>query len=146
MSTTRSLKRRLSAMIVTASLVPLISCGTLLYPKRDGQRRDRVDPAVLVMDGALLFLFVLPGLVAFAIDFHTGAIYLPGKGQKVSVLRVNPDELTVSRIEETLREHSGADVRLDDSSLRLYRLGPGTNPEEALRRLSFEPTRLRAAN
>ena len=53
------------------------SCGTLLFDHRHGQEDGRVDPNVLVMDGALLLLFILPGLVAYGVDIATGAIYLP---------------------------------------------------------------------
>ena len=44
----------------------------------DGQRKGgQMDAAVVVMDGLLLILFIVPGLVAFVIDLSTGAIYLP---------------------------------------------------------------------
>ena len=39
--------------------------------------RGKIDPNAVVLDGIGLLFFVVPGLVAFAIDFATGAIYLP---------------------------------------------------------------------
>ena len=53
------------------------SCGTLLYPERRGQTSGRIDPGVAVMDGVLLVFFIVPGVLAYAVDFSTGAIYLP---------------------------------------------------------------------
>lgn len=66
----------LSVLILT-SLLHLTSCGVLLYPERQGQARGRIDPAVAILDGIGVVLFVIPGLLAFLIDFHQGTIYLP---------------------------------------------------------------------
>ena len=71
-------RRRLRAFLCALLALHLCSCGTLLYPERHGQHKGgQMDPAVVVMDGVLLILFIVPGLVAFVIDLHTGAIYLP---------------------------------------------------------------------
>ena len=125
--------RPVRAVVVAALVIQLTACGTLLYPERHGFRGQRVDSTVLIMDGALLLFFVVPGLVAFAIDFHTGALYVPESGGRVSSLRVDPRELSVARIEQILREHTGSEVRLDDPHLRVRRIPAETSPEEALR-------------
>jgi len=52
-------------------------CGTLMFSDRQGQSPGRVDPNVVILDGIGLLLFLVPGLVAFAVDFSSGAIYLP---------------------------------------------------------------------
>jgi len=44
------------------------------------QDADHIDPAVVLLDGALLLVFVVPGVVAFAVDIATGAIYQPQEG------------------------------------------------------------------
>ena len=51
------------------------SCGTLLYPERRGQPRGVIDPGVLLLDAVGLIFFVVPGLVAFAVDFTASPIY-----------------------------------------------------------------------
>lgn len=58
-------------------LLPLQSCGTLMFSERSGRDSGRLDPNVLILDGFGLLFFVLPGLVAFAVDYTTGALYLP---------------------------------------------------------------------
>jgi hypothetical protein len=57
--------------------LPLVSCGTLLFEERHGQDSGKIDPTVVVLDGIGLLFFLIPGLVAFTIDFVTGSIYLP---------------------------------------------------------------------
>lgn len=72
-------RRRLLALAGTTALAaPLGGCGTLLYPERRGQTGGRIDPSVAILNGIGLLLFIVPGLIAFAVDFGSGAIYLPG--------------------------------------------------------------------
>ena len=74
----RQFRREIAFGLLIALGVESTACGTLIYPERRGQRSGRIDPGVAVMDGIGLLLFIIPGLVAFAIDFSTGAIYVPG--------------------------------------------------------------------
>lgn len=74
----QSRRRLLMLAGTTALAAPLAGCGTLLYPERRGQKGGRLDTAVIILDGLGLLLFLVPGIVAFAVDFSTGAIYLPG--------------------------------------------------------------------
>lgn len=58
--------------------IPLQGCGTILYPERIGQGdTGKIDTSVAVMDGLLCLLFIIPGVVAFIIDFENGTIYEP---------------------------------------------------------------------
>ena len=70
-------RRFLSAFALgTGSL--LSGCGTILYPDRSYQEeRGNLDPAIVIMDGIGLFFFIIPGLVAFAVDLTTGALFFP---------------------------------------------------------------------
>ena len=74
----RHFHRGIATALLLALGVETLGCGTLIYPERRGQRSGRIDPGVAVMDGIGLLLFIIPGLIAFAIDFSTGAIYMPG--------------------------------------------------------------------
>ena len=58
-------------------LLLLVGCGSLLFPDRRGQGRGDVDPNVALMDGFLLLFYVFPGVIAFVVDYSTGALYLP---------------------------------------------------------------------
>jgi hypothetical protein len=55
-----------------------IGCGTLMHSERCGQlHTGDIDWRIAALDGLGLILFFVPGVVAFAVDFCTGAIYLP---------------------------------------------------------------------
>jgi hypothetical protein len=55
-----------------------VGCGTLLHSERCGRPHGgRIDWKVAALDGLGLILFFVPGVIAFVVDFSTGAIYLP---------------------------------------------------------------------
>ena len=64
---------------LAASLMSqLVACGTILHPERKGQRGGQIDPAIALFDAIGLLFFFIPGVIAFAVDFSNGTIYLPG--------------------------------------------------------------------
>ena len=59
----------------------LTGCGTLFHSERVGQPHSRdIDWKIVALDGLGLLLFFVPGVIAFIVDFGTGAIYLPPEG------------------------------------------------------------------
>jgi hypothetical protein len=73
----KALRTTLQWSLVSLLLLQFTGCGTILYPERRGQDRGRLDATVIILDGVGLFFFFVPGVIAFAVDFATGAIYLP---------------------------------------------------------------------
>lgn len=71
-------------LLVAWIVVSLTACGTILYPERKGQIQGRIDPAVLALNGVGLLFYLIPGVIAFAVDFSTGAIYLPNGRHRLS--------------------------------------------------------------
>ncbi|MGV8835232.1 hypothetical protein [Cellvibrio sp.] len=67
--------------LAASLLVQLTACGTILHPERKGQKGGQIDPAIAIFDGIGLLFFFLPGVIAFAVDFSNGTIYLPGGRQ-----------------------------------------------------------------
>lgn len=71
------LQRLLVSSFVVAPSA-LSGCGTILHKERVNQPHSRdIDWSVVALDGLGLLLFFVPGVIAFAVDFYTGAIYLP---------------------------------------------------------------------
>jgi hypothetical protein len=125
----RSRKNRWGFRLAGALLVSLavlqMSCGTLLYPERRGQKTGQLDVGVVLLDGAGLLLFVIPGVIAFAVDFITGAIYLPPSEKQFyekGKAHVPPDQLTRQNIEEVVRRQTGKAIDLRNSELRVMRI------------------------
>jgi len=58
--------------------VGLPGCGTIFHSERVGQPHSRdIDWKIVALNGLGLALFFIPGVIAFVVDFSTGAIYLP---------------------------------------------------------------------
>ena len=73
--------RSVVALALSLNLIAASGCGYIIYPERQGQTGSRIDPVVAAMDAGLLLLYIVPGLVAFAVDFTNGTIYIPPGGQ-----------------------------------------------------------------
>lgn len=89
-----------SLVILVCMALQIAACGTLLYPERRGQKMGHIDAGIAVLDGIGLLIGIIPGVIAFAVDFSTGAIYLPGgsrtelqQSNKMTVIYANPADL-----------------------------------------------------
>jgi hypothetical protein len=125
--------RRVWNAAVSLALCAALGCGTILYPERRGQRAGELDVGVALLDAVGLLIFFVPGVVAFAVDFSTGAIYLP-RGQRSKLLNLSgPDrsgaleleriplaERSLEAVEASLRER-GIEVDLRTQALRIGR-------------------------
>ena len=99
-------KSRVIAGVVAATLLAqLTACGSIFYPDRRGQIEGKIDPLIAGADAIGILFFVIPGLIAFAVDFATGAIYLP-EGQTA---QVDPQQL---------KHLVGADGQVDPLALK----------------------------
>jgi len=91
-------KTFIRGMVLTMSLgliTQLIACGTILHPERKGQRSGEIDPKIAVFDAIGLLFFFIPGVVAFAVDFSNGTIYLP-HGKRASLTPQEMERITVN--------------------------------------------------
>lgn len=139
--------RRFVTLTVTFACLAQSSCGTILHPERIGQPPGRLDPGVVALDGVGLLVFLIPGALAFAIDFYTGAIYLPpqyslkpgasdANSDDLVTIRVDPEALTPRRVAQVLREQTGRDVRLDPGTYRVMRIDSVDQFGQATERLA----------
>jgi hypothetical protein len=143
----KSTSRRLGAGFLALCLIlSLTSCGTVLYPERRGQTNGKIDPGVAILDGVGLVVFIVPGLVAFAIDFTTGAIYLPHgkktaeKNGNMKVVHFKPEEKTPEKLGKIISKETGKAVDLTRKDLQVYVAAPGRNAADSLRTMVTEET------
>lgn len=114
-------RRSLALVLIGASAVHS-SCGTILHPERIGQPPGRLDPGIVALNGVGLLIFLIPGAIAFAVDFYTGAIYLPPHyadnasapttGDTLIAIHVDPQSLTREHIEQVVHQHTGQRISL----------------------------------
>ncbi len=73
------MKRTLASLcLASLAILPTFGCGTLMFSERqDVAHSEKFDTNILILDGIGLIFFIVPGLVAYGIDFYSGAIYLP---------------------------------------------------------------------
>lgn len=119
----RTQSRVIGSVLAVALFTQLTACGTLFFPDRRGQIEGKIDPVVAALDAVGILFYVIPGLIAFAIDFATGAIYLPG-GYSA---QVDPQELGKAvdadgridnaKLKALIEEQTGHDLPLDDPRL-----------------------------
>ena len=120
----RNISRRQFARIVFFSGLGATAagCGTLMYPERRGQPAGPLDWTVVGMDAIGLLFFFVPGVIAFAVDFNNGTIYLPQNEYgaadqehthaKLTSISIQRDRLSHREIGLVVSKHSGRDVRL----------------------------------
>lgn len=79
-----TINKVVASSVVFALLFQLVGCGTILHPERKGQISGQIDPKIAIFDALGLLFFFIPGVIAFAVDFSNGTIYLPG-GRRASL-------------------------------------------------------------
>jgi hypothetical protein len=68
--------RYLIAVALATIVVSSSGCGTLMYPaRRDAKASNVLDTRVVILDCLWFFAGIIPGVVALAVDFTTGAAY-----------------------------------------------------------------------
>jgi hypothetical protein len=143
----RPIARKLIALTLAASIAFLsTSCGTILYPERRGQPPGgRLDPGVVILDALGLLFFVIPGVVAFIIDFNNGTIYLPPcdscalpnrtlRREDLIPVKLTKADMTRDKIEQVVSEHVGRPVTLEPGQYRAGELKSLDEFEEQLER------------
>lgn len=111
-----------------ALIAQTAGCGTMMYPERKGQTAGKIDVAVAALDAIGLLFLVIPGVIAFAVDFNNGAIYLPkaGKGllnfNDLEKVRFDPQANAKASVETILRDKTGLAIRLGQPDLVVFRL------------------------
>ena len=124
--------RRTFLFTAVLSVCSSAGCGTILYPERRGQRTGTLDTGVVVLDALGLLLFFIPGVIAFAVDFSTGAIYLPqgneptlsmkNKSRALQSISLTPSQLSRPQIAEAVSQHTGRDIQLAEGHYHTAKL------------------------
>ena len=115
------LKLLSTAVLCSALVTQLTACGTIFYPERRGQISGQIDPGVAILNGIGLLIYIIPGLIAFGVDFATGAIYLPNGKYSVALdtlqQAVDADgEVDTAMLQQILKQELGQDLPLANAT------------------------------
>ncbi len=107
--------RKTAGVIIAVVFLNITACGYFLYPERVGQKSGKLDPAIVVLDAAALLFGILPGVVAFAVDITTGAIYLaPGQKSVIDKHSRNLALIHMKKFEgKKMRPADDAEISID---------------------------------
>lgn len=125
----KTLINALRLFICVVFTAQLMGCGTLMYPERRGQRAGSIDAGVAILDGLGLLFGIIPGVIAFAVDFSNGTIYLPGTTRigfldlkNIKEVKFDPKHTSLASIERIIKDETGCEVKFGQDNIRLSKL------------------------
>lgn len=125
----KTLINALRLFICVVFTAQLVGCGTLMYPERRGQRGGSIDAGVAILDGLGLLFGIIPGVIAFAVDFSNGTIYLPGTTRigsldlkNIKEVKFDPKHTSLASIERIIKDETGCEVKFGQDNIRLSKL------------------------
>lgn len=151
MKTKHRLSTTATLLLATVTMAYTTSCGTLLHSERSGKPHShRIDPTIAILDGVGCLFFLVPGVIAFAVDFYTGAIYLPvnrpagtsttpecDPAEAVRVLQLTQEQLTKEHIEAIVSQHVGRPVTIARQTTSAHRLPEARDIRERVARFAL---------
>ena len=141
------LRRREALLLMSGGALSasLSGCGTILYPDRIGQSHGPLDWKVVALDTVGLLLFLVPGVVAFIVDFHNGTIYLPPEQVPMydapvlsRKIPVEKEKLTLPDIEAAVNERTDLDLSLREGTFVTRELQSLADYPAASRQLAMD--------
>ena len=124
----KKLVKTFYVLVCAVLIVQMAGCGTLMYPERRGQRGGRIDAGVAVLDGIGLLFFIIPGIIAYAVDFSNGTIYLPGTSRSsldikdIKQVKFDPKHYNAATIEKIIKRETGYAIKLSRNNIQVYKL------------------------
>ncbi|MBN1869849.1 MAG: hypothetical protein JW847_04655 [Candidatus Omnitrophica bacterium] len=125
----KKLVNALHVSICAVLIFQLVGCGTILYPERKGQKGGKIDVGIALLDGIGLLFFFIPGIIAYAVDFNNGTIYLPGTAKNtfglddMKQVKFDPKQCSPADIERILKEQTGRTIRWGQPDMQITELG-----------------------
>ena len=121
---TNKITKTIVMSLTMVLVLQLTGCGIILHPERKGQVGGKVDPAIAILDGIGLLLFLIPGVIAFAVDFSTGTIYFP-HGRHSSLTPAEMDSIKqngkvdVNKLNALLSSKLGQSINVQSSNVQV---------------------------
>ncbi|MDN2661895.1 hypothetical protein OW492_00730 [Psychromonas sp. 14N.309.X.WAT.B.A12] len=117
-----NIQKSIALLLIVGLSIQLSGCGTILKPERKGQSAGQLDASIVALNAIGLLFFLVPGVIAFAVDFNNGTIYLPGGSASNGLDNNNlvkiEGEVTNEKIQQAIFEHTGKQVDLNDDGIQ----------------------------
>lgn len=119
--------KSISAILIFCFITSIAGCGTIIHPERKGQINGRLDSSIVLLDAIGLLFFFVPGVIAFAVDFSNGTIYLPG-GRRASLSHEELDAISstgkidMQALDSIVQKQAGSSVLLNGEDLQAIHL------------------------
>ncbi len=142
----RSFTTRVVRMFILALAINLAACGTILHPERQNQHASgNLDVGIVILDGIGLFFFIIPGVIAYAVDFSNHTIYLP-HGHRSSLegdrkyTQIHIDgKMDQAAIERAIRAETGMSVDMSRPGVRVVKLESAADLDARFARAQARP-------
>lgn len=125
------MRKIISTILALTLTSQLFSCGYVLHPDRRGQKNsDRIDWAIVGLDAIGLIFFIVPGVIAYAVDIYSGTIYLKktmfgysaasadGDWSDVEIIKMDPKKMDDEAVAHAIEAKTG--VKIDLTKLKIY--------------------------
>ncbi|WP_346798646.1 hypothetical protein R5M92_06160 [Halomonas sp. Bachu 37] len=109
----KSVRRWATGLVIGVSITALSGCGTMFYPERKGQLSGDIDPVVAVANGVGLLFYIVPGVIAYVVDFSNGTIYLPNSHNASVDAHKLDASMDMAALEQLLSDRAGQPVSLE---------------------------------
>lgn len=119
--------KSISAILIFCFITSIAGCGTIIHPERKGQINGRLDSSIVLLDAIGLLFFFVPGVIAFAVDFSNGTIYLPG-GRRASLSLEELDAISSNgkidkqALDSIVQKQAGSSILLNGEDLQAIHL------------------------
>jgi hypothetical protein len=104
--------KKLSLLLAAFAVFFITACGTLLKPNQIGKSHSgRLDVTIVALNAIGLFFLLIPGIIAFAVDYSNGTLFLP-KG------RIALNDTSAEGIQKALVDN-GYNITVDQVKLAM---------------------------
>ena len=117
-------RRKFCIGVAATAGLALTGCGVILHPERKGQVDGEIDISIVALDAIGLLFFLIPGAIAFAVDFVTGTIYLPSGKKNLSdakTIQLDKNAITAEQIEQQIKQATGEHISLSSAAVQVRR-------------------------
>jgi hypothetical protein len=143
----RTINANLVRLFLLALLLNLAACGTILHPERKNQHHSgQIDLGVAILDGIGLLFFIVPGVIAYAVDFSNNTIYLPhGHSSSLDAqhkyTQIHIDgKMDQATIEQAIRAETGMAVDLNQARVKVVKLESPADLDARFAAFEADPT------